>query len=110
MRILKLVANCLAALILCACGLLAPAPNNEQIEAAISAFNTAQGETLEWVYGDMEVPHRSSGRAHAVIWVEDKSIQRNVVIAYDKGARCFYVESFSTLQLGEDGSYRQVQP
>jgi hypothetical protein len=62
------------------------------------------------VYEEMQVPYRFPGRAGAVIWVEDKNIQRNFIVVYDRKAKTFYVESFVTLRLGEDGVYRNEQP
>lgn len=100
----------LTALFLSSCALFLPTPSNEQIIGAIKASNNAQEEPLELIYEEMQVPHRSPGRAGAVIWVEDKSIQRNFTIAYVKKAKTFYVESFITLRLGEDGVYRNEQP
>lgn len=97
-------------LLLCSCALLAPTPSNGQILEAVTASNNVQIEPLELVYEEMQVPHRSPGQAGAVIWVEDKSIQRNFTIAYDRKAKTFYVESFITLRLGEDGVYRNEQP
>ena len=62
------------------------------------------------VYEEMQVPYCFPGRAGAVIWVEDKNIQRNFIVVYDRKAKTFYVESFVTLRLGEDGVYRNEQP
>ena len=111
MKTIRLIAITLsAALLLSACALFPPVPSNEQITQAITASNNAQEEPLELVYEEMEIPHRYSGKAGAVIWVEDKSIQRNYLIAYDKKTKTFYVASFSTSLRGEDGVYREVQP
>ena len=100
----------LTAPLLYSCTLLPPTPTDEQILQAVTASNNAQTEPLELIYEEMQVPQRSPGRAGAVIWVEDKSIQRNFTIAYDRKAKTFYVESFITLRLGEDGIYRNEQP
>ena len=97
----------LAALMLSACALLPPTPSNEQIVEAIQISNDSQEVPLELVYEEMQVPHRYPGKANAVVWVADESIQRNFLIAYNKESMVFYVESFTTLVLGEDGSYRE---
>lgn len=107
---LLIAAVLLNALLLCSCKLLAPTPTDEQILQAITVSNNAQTEPLELVYEEMQVPYRSPGRAGAVIWVEDKKIQRNFIVVYDREAKTFYVESFVTLRLGEDGVYRYEQP
>ena len=96
----------LTVLLLSSCGLLSPTPSNEQIVQAITAFNEAGEESLELVYEEMQVPQRSHGRAAAVLWLPDKSIQRNFIIAYDKKEKTFYVKSYITLLRGEDGVYR----
>lgn len=98
-----------AALLLSACALFPPTPSNEQILEAITASNNAQEEPLELVYEEMQVPHRYSGKAGAVLWVEDRNLQRNFTVVYDRKAKTFYVESFFTLRLGEDGVYRNEQ-
>ena len=100
----------LIAPLLYSCTLLAPTPTDEHILQAVTASNNVQIEPLELIYEEMQVPHRSPGRVGAVIWVEDKSIQRNFTIAYDRKTKTFYVESFITLRLGEDGVYRNEQP
>ncbi len=100
----------LTVLLLCSCALLAPTPTDEHILQAVTASNNVQIAPLELIYEEMQVPHRSPGRVGAVIWVEDKSIQRNFTIAYDRKTKTFYVESFITLRLGEDGVYRNEQP
>ena len=111
MKTIRVIAITLsAALLLSACGLFPPTPSNEQITQAITASNNAQEEPLELVYEEMEIPHRYSGKAGAVLWVPDKSIQRNYLIAYDKKTKTFYVTSFTTSLRGEDGVYREVQP
>jgi hypothetical protein len=111
MKTIRVIAITLSAVFfLSACALFLPTPGNEQIIEAITASNNAQEEPLELVYEEMQVPHRLSGKAQAVVWVPDKSIQRNFQIAYDKKTKTFYVESFITLLLDEDGSYRKEQP
>lgn len=99
-----------AALLLASCGLFPPTPDNEQILEAIAAHNSAQEQPLELVYESMQVPHRFSGKAGAVVWVADQSIQRNFTIVYDRTTKTFYVESVITLVLGEDGAYRNESP
>jgi hypothetical protein len=105
-----IVAVLLTAPLLYSCTLLPHTPTDEQILQAVTASNNAQTEPLELIYEEMQVPQRSPGRAGAVIWVGDKRIQRNFTIAYDRKAKTFYVESFITLRLGEDGVYRNEQP
>lgn len=100
----------LIALLLSSCALLPPTPTNEQILQAVTASNEAEAEPLELVCDEMEVPQRSPGRAAAVLWVPDKSIQRNFIVAYDKKEKTFYVKSYITLVRGEDGVYRDEQP
>lgn len=97
----------LTILLLSACALLPPKPTNEQILQAVMASNETEAEPLELNFDDMEVPQRSPGRAAAILWVADKSIQRNFTVRYDKAEEVFYVESYITLLRGEDGVYRQ---
>ncbi len=97
----------LAALVLCSCEAFPPTPSNQQILEAIVASNNAQAEPLELVFEEMEVPQRFFGGAGAVLWVADESIQRNYRIAYDAETQTFYVESYTTLWLGEDRVYRR---
>ena len=97
----------LTVLLLSSCALLPPKPTDEQILQAVKASNEAETEPLDLIFDDMEVPQRSPGRAAAVVWVADKSIQRNFTIRYDKQEKTFYVESFITLLRGEDGIYRK---
>ena len=96
----------LTALLLSSCALFPPTPTNEQIIEAITASNNAQEEPLELVYEEMEVPYCYPGKAGTVIWVADKSIQRNYHIAYDKKTKAFYVAGFTTSLRSEDGGYR----
>ncbi len=96
----------LTAMLLSACALLPPVPTNEQILQAVTASNEAEAEPLELVYDEMEVPQRSPGRAAVVLWVPDKSIQRNFIVAYDKKEKTFYIKSYITLVRNEDGVYR----
>lgn len=111
MKTIKLAALVfVAVLLLPACGFFPPTPRDDQILEAILASNNAQKEPLELAYEEMQIPHRSRGRAHGVAWVGDRSIQRNYTIAYDKETGKFSVESFTTLWLGEDGIYRNEQP
>lgn len=97
----------LTALLLSSCALLPPTPTNEQILQAVTASNGMEAQPLELVCEEMQVPQRSSGRALAVLWVPDKSIQRNFIVAYDKKENAFYVKSYITLVRGEDGTYRK---
>ncbi len=98
----------LTLLLLTSCVLLPPKPTNEQILQAVAAFNESETEPLELVFDEMEVPQRSAGRAAAILWVADKSVQRNFTVKYDKEGKNFYVESYITLVRGEDGVYRQL--
>jgi hypothetical protein len=100
----------LIAPLLYSCTLLAPTPTDEQILQAVTVSNEVEAEPLVLVYEEMLVPHRSPGRAAAVLWVPDKSIQRNFIVAYDKKEKTFYVKSYITLVRGEDGVYRDEQP
>ncbi len=88
---------------LSSCDLLPPKPTDEQIIKAVKVSNEAKTEPLELVFDEMEVPQRSPGRAAAILWIADKSIQRNFTVKYDRGVKTFYVESYITLLLGEDG-------
>ncbi len=95
-------------LFLSSCGLLLPTPTNEQIMEAVKTFNESGEEPLDLDYGEMKVPQRLPGKALAILWVPDKSIQRNFSVVYDRGEQIFHVESYSTQMLGEDGVYRDV--
>ncbi|HOR87016.1 MAG TPA: hypothetical protein PLL98_11105 [Bacillota bacterium] len=99
----------LAVMVLSSCAAFPPAPDNEQILKAIEESNESESKPLELVYSEMHVPHRFPGRAGAVLWVPDKSIQRNYSIFYDKKKKCFYVKSYATFIRGEDGVYRDEQ-
>ena len=94
-------------LLLSSCSLLPPEPTNAQILEAVKVANEAEAEPLELVFDEMEVPHRLHGKASAVLWVSDKSIQRNFTVKYDEEEKSFYIESYITLLRGEDGVYRQ---
>ncbi len=87
----------LPTLLLFSCSLIPPSPSNEQILEAVKASNEAEEEPLELGYEEMKVPHRYPGRAHALLWNPDHSIQRNFTIEYDKQAKSFYVKSYITL-------------
>lgn len=102
----QLIQLLVMALLLSSCMLFPPAPTNEQILQAVVASNEMEAEPLELIWEEMQVPQRSRGRAAAVLWVKDKSIQRNFTLAYDKEEKSFYVEDYITLELGEDGVYR----
>ncbi|NLA26239.1 MAG: hypothetical protein GX878_02465 [Firmicutes bacterium] len=91
-------------LLLSSCGLLAPKPTNEQIMQAVQASNEAEEEPLDLIFEEMEVPHRYSGRAHAILWVPDHSIQRNYTVVYDRKRKEFYVEDYITL-VEREGSF-----
>lgn len=109
-RLLRFLAVILLMVLLLAVSLsCSPSPTNEQILEAVRASNEAEPEPLDLLYEDMEVPHRYSGKAHAVLWVPDGSIQRNFTLIYDRKSRSFHVESYITLVLGEDGVYRDLQ-
>ncbi len=99
-----------AAVFLILRAVLPPTPTDEEIRAAIIASNDSAVEPLDLVYDEMVVPHRFAGRAGAVIWVPDRIIQRNYSIAYDRGSKAFYVQSFTTSRMGEDGTYRMIEP
>lgn len=58
----------------------------------------------------MKVPVRTAGKANAVVWTADKTLQRNYVIAYDSSERAFTVTDFSTCVLGDDGTYAPLPP
>jgi hypothetical protein len=109
-RALVIMAVLLGALSLSLCALLPPTPSNEEILRAITSSNGREAEPLDLAYEKMQVPHRYPGKAGAVLWVPDMSIQRNFRIAYDRKAKAFYVAGYETLKLGEDGSYRKVDP
>ena len=94
-------------LLLSSCALLPPEPTNAQILEAVKVANEAEAEPLVLVFDEMEVPQRSHGKASAVLWVSDKSIQRNFTVKYDEEQKSFYIESHITLLRGEDGVYRQ---
>ncbi len=101
--------SCLALLIglsviLSACT-LAPKPSNDEIKQAIVISNAAEVKPLELDYNDMEVPQRGYGKAKAVLWIPDKSIQRNYSIAWDAETKQFYVLDYITLERNEDKSY-----
>jgi len=102
-----IAAALLTVLLIFSCAPFSPTPDNEQILEAITSSNNIQTEPLELVYKEMQVPNRFPGKASAVIWTGDKSIQRNYIIAYDRKAKSFYVEDFITLWLGKDGVYRK---
>lgn len=91
------------------CSLMPPTPNDDQIMQAVTAFNDASEAPLPLLYKEIQVPHRYPGKAAAVVWVEDQSIQMNYVIAYNEPTQTFYVSGFSLYLLGEDGVYRQAQ-
>ena len=96
-------------LALASCGLIPPTPTDDQIMQAVTAFNDAREAPLPLNYEEMQVPHRYPGKAGAVVWVEDQSIQMNYEIAYNKPMQTFYVSGYSLYLLGEDGVYRQAQ-
>lgn len=98
----------LTVLLLSSCTLLPPEPTNAQILEAVKVANEAEAEPLALAFDEMEVPHRSAGKASAVLWVSDKSVQRNFTVRYDEEEKTFYVESYITLVRGEDGVYRKA--
>lgn len=97
----------LPAMLLFSCSPVTPTPADEQILQAVVASNEAEIKPLEFIYEELQVPHRLPGRAHAVLWVADKSVQRNFIVMYDENTKNFLVESHITLILGEDGVYRE---
>jgi len=98
----------LIVLLFSSCALLPPKPTNEQILLSVQTFNENEAEPLDLIFDEMEVPQRSPGRAAAILWVADKSIQRNFTVKYDKEGKFFFVESYITLVRGEDGAYREM--
>jgi len=95
-------------LLFSSCAILPPKPTNEQILLAVQTINENDAEPLDLNFDEMEVPQRSPGRAAAILWVADKSIQRNFTVKYNKEGKNFYVESYITLVRGEDGTYRKM--
>ncbi len=79
-----------------------PTPTHEQILQAVKASNAAETEPLDLIYEEMQIPHCYPGRAHAVLWIPDHSVQRNFTIAYDRKTKTFHVESYITP--GPDGN------
>lgn len=86
----------------------APTPDNAQIEAAIRASIAAEESPPTLIFAEMQIPMRSAGKASAVLWTEDKTIQRNYALAYDTKARAFTVSSCSTSRLSKEGTYYPV--
>ncbi len=101
------VALLLPVFFISSCATFPPIPSDEQILQAVVASNQAETEPLSLVYEGMEVPHRYRGRAHALLWVPDESIQRNFTVVYDRESKSFQVEGYITLICGEDGVYRE---
>lgn len=89
--------------------LFLPTPTNEQILQAVILSNAKEAEPLDFVYEEMQVPHRYPGRASAVLLVPDQSIQRNFDIVFDKKTKSFYVADYITLVTDEDGVFRKEQ-
>ncbi len=83
-----------------------PRPNDSQIIEAIRVSSEMERSSLDLDYGGLIVAHRYPGKANAVLWTRDESIQRNYSILYDKKLKSFYVNSFTTSVKGEDGVYR----
>lgn len=83
----------------------APTPDTTQIESAIRISLAAEKEPPALVFEDMQVPKRFSGKADAVLWAEDKTIQRNYSLTYDKKQHAFQVSDYTTSRREADGSY-----
>lgn len=77
-----------------------------EYESACNVTNEAMGESVSisdkdsnnvvlFAFDDIQVPMRKAGKAWAVIWNEDKSVQRNYVIEYDKKDKAFKVVSYT---------------
>ena len=98
----------IVSLFVAGCNLITPTPTDEQVIQAVVAFNEAWEEPLMLVHEESQIPHQYPGKAGAVAWVEDKSIQINYLIAYDRSTKTFYVSSYSMYHLDEDGVYREV--
>ena len=99
------ISMALVALILCFLQGCAPTPDNAEIEAAIRASLAAEASPPALVFTDMEVPMRAAGKVGAVLWTEDRAIQRNYVLIYDGEAHAFEVSGYATSRLLGDGSY-----
>ena len=104
----KLLALAIACLLFAHLSGCAPTPDNAQIEAAIRASLAAEASPPDLVFAYMEVPMRAAGKAGAVLWTKDETIQRNYMLAYDGDARAFVVSSFTSNRLSESGTYSPV--
>lgn len=74
-------------------------PEDSEIKEAIMESLRLEAESESdvpvLVPNDMQIPMRKAGKAWAVIWNEDKSVQRNYVIEYDKKDKAFKVVSYT---------------
>lgn len=87
-----------------------PTPDNAQIERAIHSSLSTEQAAPDLAFETMEVPIRYRGKAGAVLWTQDKAVQRNYAITYDRKAKAFVVESVTTSVRSEDGGYSIMQP
>lgn len=88
------------------CSLLLPTPSNEEIRVAIERYMEKNPDTESWMYEEMQVPTRWPGKAQAILWTEDYSVQKNFLLLYEDDA--FVVSTVETLLLSEDGTYRSA--
>lgn len=88
------------------CSLLLPTPSNEEIRVAIERYMEKNPDTESWMYEEMQVPTRWPGKAQAILWTEDYSVQKNFLLLYEDEA--FVVSTVETLLLSEDGTYRSA--
>ena len=88
------------------CSLLLPTPSNEEIRAAIERYMEKNPDTESWMYEEMQVPTRWPGKAQAILWTEDYSVQKNFLLLYEDDA--FVVSTVETLLLSENGTYRSA--
>ena len=88
------------------CSLLLPTPSNEEIRVAIEKYMEKNPDTESWMYEEIQVPTRWPGKAQALLWTEDYSVQKNFLLLYEDGA--FVVDTVETLVRSEDGTYRSA--
>jgi len=88
------------------CSFLLPTPSNEEIRVAIERYMEKNPDTESWMYEEMQVPTRWPGKAQAILWTEDYSVQKNFLLLYEDDA--FVVSTVETLLLSEDGTYRSA--
>ncbi len=87
---------------------MAPKPTNEEILEAVRISNERDPSPLDLDYTDMEVPNRGYGSARAILWIPDKSIQRNFTIRWDEDTGTFQVADYITLEKRDDNSYYEI--